>query len=82
MPWAALAAMEAQCGGMMAFSIMKKFALRYLVLVPIAYCLYLLLASNDVNVRLGAIIALIVLEQVRDWSLLSAARELAKGNKP
>jgi hypothetical protein len=42
----------------------------------------LLLASNDVNVRLAAIIALIVLEQVRDWTLLATARGLAKGNKP
>jgi hypothetical protein len=60
----------------------KTFALRYIILAPIAYCIYLLLASSDVNVRLFAIIALIILEQIRDWSLLATARTLAKGNKP
>jgi len=60
---------------------MKAFMLRYSILAPMAYCIYLLLASSDVNVRLMAIIALIVLEQVRDWSLLATARGIAKGNK-
>ncbi|MFA6907358.1 MAG: hypothetical protein WC263_00865 [Candidatus Micrarchaeia archaeon] len=59
--------------------IMKTFVLRYIVLAPMAYCIYLLLASSDANVRLMAIIALIVLEQVRDWSLLAAARTIAQG---
>jgi len=66
----------------MHLGILKTFVLRYIILVPMAYCIYLLLASSDVNVRLMAIIALIVLEQVRDWSLLATARSLAKGNKP
>ena len=64
------------------FGIMKVFVLRYIILAPIAYCIYLLLASSDVNVRLAAIIALIILEQIRDWSLLATARALVKGNKP
>jgi len=59
--------------------IMKIFMLRYIILVPIAYCIYLLLASNDSNVRLEAIIVLIILEQIRDWSLLATARSIAKG---
>ena len=63
----------------MHLGIMKTFVLRYIVLVPMAYCIYLLLASNDVNVRLMAIIALIILEQIRDWSLLATARTIAKG---
>ena len=67
---------------MVHLGIMKKFALRYIILAPIAYCIYLLLASNDMNVRLAAIIALIVLEQIRDWTLLATARGLAKDNKP
>ena len=66
----------------MHLGIMKAFVLRYIILAPMAYCIYLLLASSDVNVRLAAIIALIVLEQVRDWSLLATARGIAKGNKP
>jgi hypothetical protein len=63
----------------MHLGIMKTFVLRYIVLAPMAYCIYLLLASSDANVRLMAIIALIVLEQVRDWSLLAAARTIAQG---
>jgi len=63
----------------MGLSIFKTFLLRYIILAPMAYCIYLLLASSDVNVRLMAIIALIVLEQVRDWSLLATARTIAKG---
>jgi len=63
----------------MALSIFKTFLLRYTILAPMAYCIYLLLASNDVNVRLMAVIALIVLEQARDWSLLATARSIAKG---
>jgi len=61
------------------FSIMKTFMLRYIILAPMAYCIYLLLASSDANVRLAAIIVLILLEQVRDWSLLATARAIAKG---
>ena len=63
----------------MHIGMMKTFVLRYIILAPMAYCIYLLLASSDVNVRLAAIIALIVLEQVRDWSLLATARSIAKG---
>ena len=66
----------------MHLGIMKTFVLRYIILAPMAYCIYLLLASSDVNVRLMAIIALIVLEQIRDWSLLATARAISKGNKP
>lgn len=63
----------------MGLSLFKTFLMRYIILAPMAYCIYLLLASNDANVRLMAIIALIVLEQVRDWSLLATARSIAKG---
>ena len=65
----------------MDLSMLKPFVLRYIILVPMAICICLLLASNDVNVRLMAIIALIILEQVRDWSLLATARAISKGNK-
>ena len=63
----------------MGVSISKAFFLRYIILAPIAFCIYLLLASSDINVRLAAIIALIILEQIRDWSLLATARAIAKG---
>ena len=63
----------------MGVSISKAFFLRYIILAPIAFCIYLLLASSDINVRLAAIIALIILEQIRDWSLLATARSIAKG---
>jgi hypothetical protein len=63
----------------MGISITKAFFLRYAILAPIAFCIYLLLASNDAMVRLYAIIALIILEQMRDWSLLATARAIAKG---
>ena len=66
----------------MGLSVFKTFVLRYIILVPMAYCIYLLLASSDVNVRMVAIIALIILEQIRDWSLLATARAISKGNKP
>jgi len=63
----------------MGVSISKAFFLRYIILAPMAFCIYLLLASNDVTVRMAAIIALIILEQIRDWSLLATARSIAKG---
>jgi len=63
----------------MHLGIFKTFLLRYIILAPMAYCIYLLLASNDANVRMMAIIALIILEQIRDWSLLATARAIAKG---
>jgi len=66
----------------MNLSLIKTFFLRYIILAPMAYCIYLLLASNDANVRMVAIIALIILEQIRDWSLLATARAIAKVNKP
>ena len=59
-----------------------RFAVRYAILVPIAYCIYVAIASNDMNARFFAMLALIILSQVRDWSLLETAREVAKHNKP
>jgi hypothetical protein len=59
---------------------------RLVLLVPIALCIAVLLISNDMTVRLLAIIALIVLEQVREWlvfSQLKVAKEPTnKNNKP
>ena len=47
---------------------------RLLLLLPIAFCIFLLLDSQDRWVRMLAIVALIVLEQAREWLLLCAAR--------
>ena len=63
----------------MGLGIFKTFLLRYIILAPMAFCIYLLLASNDAIVRMEAIVALIILEQIRDWSLLATARAIAKG---
>ena len=63
----------------MGLSISKAFFLRYIILAPMAYCIYLVLASSQANIRLMAVIALIILEQIRDWSLLATARAIAKG---
>jgi hypothetical protein len=59
----------------------QAFSIRYLVLLPIAFCLYVLIISDDMNMRFLAVIALVVLAQVRDITLMSAAQGLAKGNK-
>lgn len=57
----------------------KAFLARLMLLLPIAYCLFLLIESPDKTVRLGAIIALIIFEQAREWLLLSTIRPT---NKP
>ncbi len=57
------------------------FAARFLILAPMAFCIALVLVSEDKMLRLGALIALILLEQARDWMLLSSMRGLAKDNK-
>lgn len=43
------------------------------MLLPIAFCIYLVIESNDMNVRAGAAAAAIVVETVRD---ALTAREL------
>jgi len=59
----------------------KTFILRYLLLIPIALCLFLILDSQDKMVRLGAVIALVILSQAREWLMAQSMRSLAKGNK-
>jgi hypothetical protein len=61
------------------FQIFRAFSIRYLILLPIAFCLYVLIISNDMNIRFASVVALVVLAQVRDITLLSTARGLAKG---
>ncbi len=59
---------------------------RLLALIPMAFCIFVLLDNQDKNVRLLALLMLIVLEQIREWMLLSGigeakAAKLAKDNK-
>jgi hypothetical protein len=44
-----------------------------------AFCIFLLLDSQDKGVRLFALIALIILEQTREWLLISSLKSLGKG---
>ncbi|VVB98979.1 Uncharacterised protein [uncultured archaeon] len=39
-----------------------------------AFCIALLLVSNDGMVRLFSVIALIIMEQIREWLLVSAMK--------
>lgn len=63
----------------------KALGGRLILLLPMAFCIALLLVSDDRVARLFAVIALIVMEQIREWLLVSAmkpqkARQL-KDNK-
>ena len=57
----------------------KALGGRLLLLLPIAFCIYLLLVSQDQTVRLLAIVALIILEQIREWLLVSGIKGMQKG---
>ena len=48
---------------------------RLILLLPLAFCIFLLIDSQDRLVRLGAIVALILLEQMREWLLISGIRD-------
>jgi len=59
----------------------KTFILRYLLLLPIALCLFLILDNQDRMVRLGAVIGLVIMAQIREWLLVSNVKRMANGNK-
>ena len=52
---------------------------RLAILLPMAFCIFLLLDSQDRMVRLVALVALAVLEQIREWMLVSAIKGFSKG---
>lgn len=54
----------------------KAVGARLVILLPMAYCIFLLLDSQDKNVRLAAIIALVLLEQLREWLLVKSSRPM------
>ena len=58
--------------------IAKALGGRLIILLPMAFCIFLLLDSQDKTVRLLALIALIVLEQIREWLLISSLKSLGK----
>ncbi|VVC01936.1 Uncharacterised protein [uncultured archaeon] len=57
------------------------FAARFLILAPMAFCIFVILISEDRLHRLLAVIGLIVLEQIREAALVSSMNELRKHNK-
>ncbi len=54
--------------------ISTAFLGRYLLIIPVAFCLYILLDSQDKMLRLGAVIGLLILSQLREWLLISAMK--------
>lgn len=56
----------------------KALGGRLVILLPMAFCIFLLLDSQDKGVRLFALIALIILEQIREWLLISSIKSLGK----
>ncbi len=51
---------------------------RLALLLPMAFCIFVLLDNQDKAARLLALIALVILEQVREWVLMSGLRGIAK----
>ena len=58
-----------------------NFGGRLLLLLPMAFCLYLILDSQDKSIRLGAVVVLIIVEQIREWMLVNSVKALAGGKK-
>ncbi len=52
---------------------------RLLILLPMAFCIFLLLDSQDRVVRLAALVVLAILEQIREWLLVKGIRGISKG---
>ena len=52
---------------------------RMVLLLPMAFCIFLLLDSQDKVVRLFALIALAIIEQIREWLLVSGIKGFSKG---
>ncbi|MCX8174643.1 MAG: hypothetical protein N3E51_00345 [Candidatus Micrarchaeota archaeon] len=59
----------------------KAFGARFLLLLPAAFCIFIILDSQDKALRLGAVLALILIEQLREWLLVGSIRELGAKDK-
>ncbi len=49
---------------------------RLVLLLPMAFCIFVLLDNQDRTLRLLALIALVILEQVREWMLINSLKGL------
>jgi hypothetical protein len=67
--------------GLISLGWQKSFGIRFLLLIPIAFCLFVLLDNQDRNIRLAAVIGLVLLAQAREWLMAQSMRSLAKGGK-
>jgi len=61
--------------------LMAIFAARFLILAPMAFCIFVILASEEKMVRLLAVISLIVLEQAREFMLVQSMKDLGKKDR-
>lgn len=57
----------------------KAMGGRLVILLPMAFCMFMLLDNQDRMVRLAALVALAVLEQIREWLLVSGIKGISKG---
>lgn len=51
---------------------------RLILLLPMAFCIFLLLDSQDKGIRLAALAALAILEQIREWLLVNGMQGFKK----
>ena len=49
---------------------------RLVLLLPMAFCIFVLLDNQDRTLRLLALVALVILEQVREWVLINSLKSL------
>lgn len=59
----------------------NAFAIRWALLLPMAFLIALVITSQEMMVRLFCIIGLIILEQIRQWLMIASmesARSLGK----
>lgn len=54
---------------------------RLALLLPMAFSIFVLLDSQDRTLRLLALVALVILEQVREWVLISSLKSLRATGK-
>jgi len=55
----------------------KALGGRLVLLLPMAFCIFLLLDNQDKSVRVFAFVVLAVLEQIREWLLVSGIKGAA-----
>lgn len=58
--------------------ILESMLWRYALLIPMAFCIYLIIVSQDQNVRLVSVVILALLEQIRVVSIAATAKAFSK----